>query len=248
MKIAQRAHYMRLRTKLAGATAWLCLLLALALLLLLDDKRWGAAALGLSVSLAGVFAVLEIRSAPPADGASAKSQAAEPPPVAREPHEALPVHPATGLYRRWVFRERLEGEIARASRHHHELTVMLLEPEDVLDEPTPDAYTRASRSLRRALRTSDFAAQFDDQRFVILLPETDEAQAQAAGRRLLAALQSSGEPPIRWLGAVVCYPDDGEDADHLLDGAARALRQGRVESARKAVSEAAPEDASPESA
>ncbi len=240
-------HHMRSRTKLAGGAAWLCILVAIALLLLLDDKRWGAAAFGLSLALAIAFAVLEMRSAPPA-AASAKPRAAEALPVAGEPHEALPVHPATGLYRRWIFRERLEGEIARASRHHHELTVVLLEPEDVLDDPTPDTYTRASRTLRRALRSSDFAAQFDDKRFVILLPETDEAQAQEAGRRLLSALQSSGEPPVRWLGAVVSYPDDGEDANHLLDRAAMALRQGRVASARKAVSEHGPEDASPESA
>ncbi len=238
---------MRLPARISGAAAVLCLLLSLSLLLAFEDPRWGASALALFSSLAGAFALLEKRSAGAA-GLTGEVSAPERSPDAGEREQSLPVHPVTGLYRLWIFRQRLDEEIARAARHHHELAVVLLEPVDLLWEPTPEAYARASKALRRALRTGDFAAQFDDERFVVLLPETERAQAQEAGRRMLSILRSSSEPPMRWRGALITYPEDGNDPDQLLDRAATALRRGRLESATRAAQQPDPEETPPETA
>ena len=148
-----------------------------------------------------------------------------------EEGEGLPVYPSTGLYRWWVFRQRLGEEIARAERYQRSLVVMLLEPANLLAEPAEEAYARAAKALRQSLRFSDFAGQFDEERFLALLPETDREGARVVGHRLLADLRSSSEPTIRWRGVLVTYPEDGADADRLIDRAFVTLRGGRLESA-----------------
>ena len=47
----------------------------------------------------------------------------------------LPVHPITGLYRWWVFRDRVMEEIARAERQQRGLALVLLEPGDLFNKP-----------------------------------------------------------------------------------------------------------------
>ena len=141
------------------------------------------------------------------------------------------MYPSTGLYRWWVFRQRLAEEIARADRYQHSLVVVLLEPANLLADPTDEAYARAAKAMRQSLRFSDFAGQFDEERFLALLPETDRAGAQAIGHRLLADLRSASDPPVRWWGVFVSYPEDGANPDALIDRAFMTLKQGRLESA-----------------
>ena len=97
--------------------------------------------------------------------------------------------------------------------------VVVLEPADLAGEQAPEVFGLAGRALRRALRIYDFAAQYDDARFVALLPGADREGARAAGRRLLAELRSASMPQIRWRGALVTYPEDGATPNELLDRA-----------------------------
>ena len=149
------------------------------------------------------------------------------------PQASMPVHPVTGLYLWWVGRQRLLEEIARADRFDQSFAVVVLEPADLVEEQPPEIYGLAGRALRRALRIYDFAAQYDDARFVAMLPGADREGARAAGKRLLAELRSASMPQVRWRGALVTYPEDGSSPNELLDRALITLRRGRLESATK---------------
>ena len=147
------------------------------------------------------------------------------------PRMSMPVHVVTGLYRWWVGRQRLLEEIARADRFDQSIAVVVLEPADLAEEQPSEIYGLAGRALRRALRIYDFAAQYDDARFVALLPGADREGARVAGRRLLADLRSASMPPVHWRGALVTYPEDGATPNELLDRALVTLRRGRLEPA-----------------
>ena len=149
------------------------------------------------------------------------------------PQESMPIHALTGLYRWWVGRQRLLEEIARADRFDQSFAVVVLEPADLVEEQTPEIYGLAGRALRRAIRIYDFAAQYDDARFVALLPGADREGARAACKRLLAELRSASMPQVRWRGALATYPEDGTTPNELLDRALITLRRGRLKSATK---------------
>jgi hypothetical protein len=204
--------------------------LAIGLLLLFDDPRWGMAAFILAAGFAGAFAMVLLLPRHPTD-LPEEPALPEPPAPPQSQEGELPVHPTTGLYRWWFFRQRLKEEIARHDRQQHGFSVLLLEPANLLDEPTAEGYALAARTLRRTLRTSDLAAQFDDERFVVFLPETEGDEAKETGRRLLSTLRSTSEEQLRWRGALVTYPQDGADSDTLLERALILLRPGRLENA-----------------
>jgi GGDEF domain-containing protein len=143
----------------------------------------------------------------------------------------LPVDPTTGLYLWWIFRQRLTEEIERSERYGHQLSIVLFEPTNLLPEPPePQVYGVAAQSLRQELRLCDFAARYDELRFIILLPETDKAEAKQVGRRLLSILRSSNEPPVQWWGVIATYPEDAADTMALVDQA-----EGRLYRARRGV-------------
>lgn len=243
MKLLIRGE--QLRAWLTGAIAVLGVLVATALVLAFGEPRWGFLALALSTMLVVALGLVNGRSARPAD-ASQQPGMPEPAAPSEEPQTGLPVYPITGLYRWWVFRQRLIEETARADRYKRHLAIVLVEPANLVEKPPPEAYALAAKALRRALRTSDFAGQYDEDRFVVLLPETDKEGAQAAGQRLLAAIRSSSEPQSRWRGALVTYPQDTADPDALLDRALIALRRGQLESATKQPSAAQGEAPTPD--
>ena len=225
--------FVRTPTLAPGAAA-LGLLVAVALLLGVAELRWAAVVLVLAAAFASIVGAFQVRSAIMRAVVRHEQEA----PDRQGTDSGLPVHPATGLYRWWVFRERVIEEIARAARHERRLTIVLLEPANLLSEPSPDDYALAAKRLRHALRTQDFAAQFDEERFVVLLPETDAPGAKVAAKRLLATLHTSGEHPARWRGAIACYPEDGDNPDKLLERANILLRPGRLESTTEAMSTA----------
>ena len=215
---------------LTAASAIFGLCIATVLYLESGDPGWALMVLATSNALAIALSASRLRSAP--------SEAAEQEhPAPNELHSdaeataGLPVHPVSGLYRWWVFRQRLEGEIERAARHERNLSLVMLEPADLLDEPPDETRAAAAKTLRRVLRGSDFAAQYDDERFIVLLPETDATGARVAARRLIAGLYSSGVPPVLWRGSLVTYPEDGADPDVLTDRALTPLRLQRLEGA-----------------
>ena len=222
--------------------AWITVLvattaIALAILILLTAKSTGAAFAVLVVALltAAVLGLVQLQGS--------NGRAAAPRPVKPEPRTdsagSLPISEVTGLYLFWVFHQRLEDEVARDKRFGHYFAMLLLEPADLIALPTPEDYAEAGRELRHCLRAGDFAAQYDSERFIVLIPETDGDAAKAAGKRILQRLREVTSSRASWTGSVVRYPEDGENAEDLIHQGSELLKQGRIERVEGAERDAA---------
>jgi diguanylate cyclase (GGDEF)-like protein len=136
--------------------------------------------------------------------------------------------PLTGLYNRRLFSESFEKELNRARRYGLPLSIVMLdlhrfkEVNDKYGHPRGDEVLRAvAKTLQKALRTSDSAFRIGGDEFVLLLPQTDAAQALALSRRVetvfaetLQALQMAIS--VTMDHGVGTYPQDGEQADELV--------------------------------
>jgi diguanylate cyclase (GGDEF)-like protein len=107
---------------------------------------------------------------------------------------------------RWVydeqrFNEQLSKEISRAQRHKRALSVLLLRVENVHDFRTRYGRFLAERLLRQigatmeeTMRYTDFLGAYTDNGFAGILVEADQAAAERARERMLAALEKVGLP------------------------------------------------------
>jgi len=214
----------RLLSWVAVDGAAIAVLLAIASFIVIDSPLAGLLALVAAVVLFITFLIL-------ARGEDLEGEGAKPAAAEVEPESGLPVHTATGMHRWWVFRDRAVEEIARAQRQNRILAIVLVEPGDLIDAPTDEERARAAAVVRRTTRDGDYAAQLDDNRFVVMLPETDVDGARTAANRLLTGLRGAEDPRMKWRAALVHYPKHGSNPDELLDQAQGVLQPGRLESA-----------------
>jgi diguanylate cyclase (GGDEF)-like protein len=145
--------------------------------------------------------------------------------------------PLTGLYNRRFFNDYFEKELNRSIRYTHKLALVVLdlhrfkEVNDRYGHPQGDTLLQmAAATLRKSLRTSDYAFRIGGDEFALLLPQTDTEQAATLSRRLRAAYASSIEPlnlgiPLALDYGLAVYPDDGELQDVLIRVADERLYQ-----------------------
>jgi diguanylate cyclase (GGDEF)-like protein len=145
--------------------------------------------------------------------------------------------PLTGLYNRRIFNESLDKELTRAKRYGHPLTLVILdlhrfkEVNDMHGHPKGDEVLRAAAAtLRKAMRSSDYAFRIGGDEFALLLPQTDAPQAIALSRRIgvvfaeaIRPLQMSVSVSIDH-GVATC-PEDGDQAEQLIRVADERLYQ-----------------------
>ena len=168
---------------------------------------------------------------------------------------------ATGLYSRAYFLRGLNAEIRRAQRDVRPLHVLLLDIDrfgefnrrfgiergDALLRKIADAITATVGEAGDVLVTTNLAARFGGEEFVVLLAE----DAEAAGppqegdafrlgdrlRQVIACTTVEGAGVTVSVG-IASYPVDGSTGDHLLDAADAAL-SAAIESGGDTVEHAA---------
>jgi diguanylate cyclase (GGDEF)-like protein len=134
----------------------------------------------------------------------------------------------TGLYNRRFFDDYFEKELNRSARYSHRLALVVFdlhrfkEVNDRYGHPQGDVLLQmAATTLRKSLRTSDYAFRIGGDEFAILLPQSDTEQAAALSRRLRAAYAASIEPlqlgiPLALDYGLAVYPEDGELQEVLI--------------------------------
>ncbi len=136
--------------------------------------------------------------------------------------------PLTSLYNRRFFEDYFDKELNRSIRYSHKLALVVFDLhrfKDVNDRfghPQGDLLLQmAAATLRKSLRTSDYAFRIGGDEFALLLPQSDTEQASVLSRRLRAAYASSIEPlnlriPLALDYGLAVYPDDGELQEVLI--------------------------------
>jgi diguanylate cyclase (GGDEF)-like protein len=145
--------------------------------------------------------------------------------------------PLTGLYNRLFFDDYFAKELNRSIRYNHKLALVSFdlyrfkEVNDRFGHQRGDAVLQlAAETLRKSLRSSDYAFRLGGDEFALLLPQTDTEQAAALSRRLRATYADSvaslnlGLPLALDYGLAV-YPDDGDLQKALIDVADERLYQ-----------------------
>jgi diguanylate cyclase (GGDEF)-like protein len=143
----------------------------------------------------------------------------------------------TELYNRRVFNEFIERELNRAKRYNQPLSLVMMdmhrfkEVNDKHGHPRGDEVLRmAADTLKKALRTSDFAFRIGGDEFALILPQTDAAQALALSRRVetvfadtLKSLQLNVTVGMDY--GVANFPQDADNTEGLVRIADERLYQ-----------------------
>lgn len=154
----------------------------------------------------------------------------------------------TGLKNRRAFEDRLEQELARARRHGHPLSLVLLDIDhfksynDSYGHPKGDDVLRqVGRLLSRMMRDTDFAARYGGEEFAILLSQTDRGGAKQVAERLRKGIEDAAweERPITASLGVASLAAGMDTVPELIEHADRALYRSK-EAGRNRVSVANP--------
>src|ERR1700682_663208 len=134
----------------------------------------------------------------------------------------------TELYNRRVFNEFFERELNRAKRYNQPLSLVMMdmhrfkEVNDKHGHPRGDEVLRmAAATLKKALRTSDYAFRIGGDEFALILPQTDAAQSLALARRVETVFAEMLQPlqlavSVSMDHGVANFPQDAEQADQLI--------------------------------
>ncbi|RTL39521.1 MAG: diguanylate cyclase [Burkholderiales bacterium] len=155
---------------------------------------------------------------------------------ARERAEELArTDPLTGLLNRRAFRELASSAHAAAERRDRPLSLLLLDLDhfkainDTHGHAAGDAALRAVGALLRSTaRVSDLCARWGGEEFLLLLPETDHAEARAFAERLRQAvwdivLTHDGRPIGMTASLGVAQRQPQQSLDALIAAADAAL-------------------------
>jgi diguanylate cyclase (GGDEF)-like protein len=136
--------------------------------------------------------------------------------------------PLTGLYNRRLFEDHFERELNRALRYSQHLALVMLdlhqfkEVNDRYGHQRGDLLLRTvAATLRKSLRTSDYAFRIGGDEFALLLVQSDKDQAAILAQRVRANFSSAAEslqiaPALNLDYGLAVYPEDGDQKEVLL--------------------------------
>jgi two-component system cell cycle response regulator len=139
----------------------------------------------------------------------------------------------TGLHVRRYFMVRFQEEVSRTERYEKTLSVVMADLDyfkavnDTFGHTAGDQVLKAvGEYLHESIRDVDSVGRYGGEEFVMLLPETDKADAHLLSERLrkgIAAMELGNLPKITISMGVATFPEDGRTADELLQKADAAL-------------------------
>ncbi len=156
----------------------------------------------------------------------------------KEMEQVLITDHLTGLLNRRYFFERTTEEIARAQRHSHPLSLMMIDVDDFKwynDQnghlAGDDALRNVTAVIRDTVRNIDFVARYGGEEFTVVLPQTFKEEAMIIGERLRKEVESFYFPyeENQPLGnftisiGLATYPEDARNLKGLIDAADKAL-------------------------
>jgi len=123
----------------------------------------------------------------------------------------------TGLHVGWYFWLRVLDEANRSARYGTPFALLLLEPVVAAGSPAK-LFDEAAGRVARSIRGTDLAGLAGERRIGIVLPHQDATAAEAARRRIADRLRASPPGGVRWESRLLCYPGDGAEISHLVNG------------------------------
>jgi diguanylate cyclase (GGDEF)-like protein len=143
----------------------------------------------------------------------------------------------TGLFNRRCFETVLDREFQRAERHNREFSLALVDVNDFKKfndtyghQSGDRALTALGESIRRAIRSTDFAARYGGDEIVIILPETKLSKAyQLFVNRIKQEIEegfakiTNDEFNLSVTIGIASFPRDGKNARDLILSADRTL-------------------------
>jgi diguanylate cyclase (GGDEF)-like protein len=141
----------------------------------------------------------------------------------------------TGLHNRRLFDEYFEKEMNRAKRYGQQLAIVILDLHKLKEVNDRHGHLQgdqvlqiAAATLRRTLRSSDFAFRIGGDEFAVLLPQTDTEQAVTLCRRVRSQYEGELAPLALEIGVtldfgVAVHPQDGDQKSALMGLADKRL-------------------------
>jgi diguanylate cyclase (GGDEF)-like protein len=159
----------------------------------------------------------------------------------RQLEESSLTDPLTGVSNRRAFDRALEQEVARARRHKHPLSFVMLDIDrfkavnDACGHDAGDEVLRSfTNTVSSELRDGDSLYRYGGEEFVVILPHADAAGAIATAQRIVAAVAGSsvriGPTTVRITTsagvAALGVEGSGRDAISRADAALYAAKKG----------------------
>jgi diguanylate cyclase (GGDEF)-like protein len=151
--------------------------------------------------------------------------------------------PLTGVYSRAMLNARLAEELERANRYREPFSLLLIDIDHFKNVNDAFGHARGdlvlvefARLVSGKIRSADSVFRFGGDEFVVLLPNTDKANAMISAQRLLEQIRDapfSDNPPL-YISISIglsTYPQDASTAEGLFEAAdlrhQLAKRRGR---------------------
>lgn len=155
--------------------------------------------------------------------------------IEEPPQRPILIDPRFHVYSFHFFKEELNRELARTTRHHRPFSVLFIKPvlsgEEAAEETAevpPSVFQHIADRIQQMIRGSDLMALYGERYLALLLPETSEEGAAVTARRLHEALRADKLPGnlknLTLDVARVEGPGSFKDTDSIIDTALAQLK------------------------